>query len=68
MKRSNPPVRVSDGGPGGAGDAFLRVEGNGGSGSGSNLVAFNTDQWSGDYVANNVLAIRAMNLPMVALG
>jgi hypothetical protein len=55
----NPPVWLPDGGPTGAGDGFLRVTGNGSGGSGGNLVAFNTDQWSGDYVGAGVGAIQA---------
>ena len=55
----NPPTWVSDGGPEGVGDGFLRVEGNGSSGAGGNLVAFNSAQWTGDYLAAGVTAIRA---------
>lgn len=54
----NPPFQRADGGPQGAGDGFLVVRGNGGSGSGSNLVAFNTDQWTGDYLLEGVTAIK----------
>lgn len=54
----NPPSWVADGGPAGEGDGFLRVEGNGSSGSGGNLVAFNTEQWSGDYLDAGVGALR----------
>ena len=55
----NPPTWVSDGGPEGAGDGFLRVEGNGLAGRGGNLIAFNSEQWTGDYLAAGVSAIRA---------
>jgi hypothetical protein len=55
----NPPTWIPDGGPLGAGDGFLRVEGNGLDGSGGNLIAFNTEQWSGDYAAAGVISIRA---------
>jgi hypothetical protein len=55
----NPPSWVADGGPLGDGDAFLLVEGNGGPGAGSNLVAFNTDQWAGDYGGAGVGAVQA---------
>jgi hypothetical protein len=55
----NPPSWVASGGPDGEGDGYLRVEANGGDGSGGNLVAFNTDQWAGDYLAAGVGAIRA---------
>jgi hypothetical protein len=55
----NPPVWVADGGPEGVGDGFLLVEGNGLPAAGGNLVAFNTAQWAGDYVAADVVAVRA---------
>ncbi|MGH0030586.1 MAG: thrombospondin type 3 repeat-containing protein [Myxococcota bacterium] len=55
----NPPTWVSDGGPDGAGDGYLRVEGNGSAGSGGNLIAFNSEQWTGSYVDAGVTAIRA---------
>ncbi|MHC4140483.1 MAG: thrombospondin type 3 repeat-containing protein [Planctomycetota bacterium] len=55
----NPPSQVADGGPDGDGDGFLRIEGNGQDGAGGNLVAFNTAQWSGDYLAAGVGEIRA---------
>jgi hypothetical protein len=55
----NPPYWVADGGPDGDGDSFLVIEGNGQDGAGGNLVAFNTDQWSGDYLAAGVREIRA---------
>jgi Thrombospondin type 3 repeat len=55
----NPPIQVPGDGPDGPRDGFLRIEGNGGAGSGGNLVAFNTDRWSGDYRAAGVVALRA---------
>jgi len=55
----NPPSWVASGGPDGAGDGYLRIEGSGVSGSGGNLVAFNTAQWTGDYLSTGVTAIRA---------
>jgi hypothetical protein len=55
----NPPSWVSSGGPDGTGDGFLKIEGNGLPGSGGNLVAFNTEQWAGDYLASGVVGIRA---------
>jgi hypothetical protein len=57
----NAPVNVSTGGPGGpggAGDNFLRLSSNGGSSAGGKLVAFNTNQWAGDYIDAGVDAIR----------
>jgi hypothetical protein len=56
----NPPANVPDGGPQGAGDAFLRVRG-----SGQPLMAggkptiFNTFQWTGNYSAAGVTRISA---------
>ncbi|PWB73274.1 MAG: hypothetical protein C3F15_10055, partial [Holophagae bacterium] len=47
----NPPVNVADGGPGGAGDAYLENTSSGGTGAGSRMVMFNNAQWTGDYVA-----------------
>jgi hypothetical protein len=55
----NPPAWVADGGPLGAGDGFLLIEGNGSEFAGGNLVAFNTDQWTGDYRAAGVEAVQA---------
>jgi hypothetical protein len=55
----NPPTWSPDGGPEGAGDGFLRVSGNGSGASGGNLIAFNTAQWTGDYVAALVGELKA---------
>lgn len=55
----NPPVQVPDGGPGGPGDGFLLLRANGSSGSGGNLVAFNAQQWTGDYLAAGVTGVAA---------
>ena len=52
-----PPAVVSTGGPGGAGDAYLRLAAVGGGGPGSKLSAFNMGQWAGDYIAGGVNAI-----------
>jgi hypothetical protein len=49
-----PPSNLATGGPGGAGDAFLRLTALGGAGPGSRLSAFNTAQWAGDYGAAGV--------------
>ncbi len=54
-----PPVNVSTGGPGGAGDRYLRARSNGGFGAGSKLVFFNNAQWTGDYIAAGVTFIEA---------
>lgn len=53
----NPPLVVADGGPAGAGDAFLGNTSSGGSGPGSRLVMFNFSQWVGDYPGAGVSAI-----------
>ncbi|MCB9535431.1 MAG: hypothetical protein H6704_04135 [Myxococcales bacterium] len=55
-----PPTWVADGGPDGAGDGYLRIEASGGGGAGSKLVAFNTEQWSGDYAATGITHISMM--------
>jgi hypothetical protein len=56
-----PPVVVADGGPDGAGDAFLRLNSSGGFGPGGKLVVFNGLQWAGNYTAAGVSSI-AMHL------
>jgi hypothetical protein len=53
----NPPG-VATGGPGGAGDRYLRNVSSGVGTAGSRLVMFNTVQWSGDYVAAGVDVVR----------
>jgi len=45
----NPPVNISNGGPGGIGDNYLQNVSGGGIGAGSRLVMFNNAQWTGDY-------------------
>ena len=55
----NPPVNVPDGGPNGAGDAYLQNVSSGGSGAGSAQVMFNSAQWSGDYSEAGVVTIEA---------
>ena len=56
---SNPPTHVTDGGPAGAGDGFLRNV-SGGFGAGSRLAMFNeSGQWTGDYVSAGVTRIDA---------
>jgi hypothetical protein len=52
-----PPQVVPDGGPGGAGDAFMQVTATGGPGPGSRLSVINAAQWSGDYTSTRVGAI-----------
>jgi hypothetical protein len=52
-----PPQVVADGGPGGAGDAYLQIIASGGTGPGSRLAVLNGAQWAGDYAAAGVSAI-----------
>jgi hypothetical protein len=52
-----PPINVSTGGPGGAGDNYLQLTSLGGQGPGSKLSAFNLAQWAGNYVAAGVTFI-----------
>lgn len=54
----NPPANESNGGPTGAGDAYLRLVAIGGGGSGSRLSVLNNSQWTGDYLAAGVTLIR----------
>jgi hypothetical protein len=51
------PTVVSSGGPAGAGDAYLSILSNGGSGVGSRLVGINAAQWTGNYAAAGVTGI-----------
>ncbi len=45
------PKVVADGGPEGAGDAFLEITAQGGNGPGSKLAVFNSDiSWTGNYL------------------
>jgi hypothetical protein len=53
----NPPTTVADGGPQGAGDAYLRDVAGGGFGAGSRQVMFNQAQWAGDYNAAGVTRV-----------
>ena len=56
-----PPQTIATGGPQGAGDAFLQITSQGGTGPGSRLVAMNVAQWAGDYATTGIAAI-AMDL------
>src|SRR5574340_117494 len=53
-----PPVNEPNGGPAGAGDAFLRVTATGGNGPGSKLSVMNASQWTGNYLASGITSIR----------
>jgi hypothetical protein len=61
IQNPNPPVVNLNGGPGGAGDAYLYVISNGGVGAGGKLVTYNIDQWGGDYITAGV-AIVSMHM------
>jgi hypothetical protein len=52
-----PPQVVSDGGPTGAGDAYLQITASGGSGPGSRLAVLNGSQWTGNFSGAGVGAI-----------
>lgn len=52
-----PPSVVAGGGPGGADDAYLLLQAEGGSGPASRLAVQNTDQWSGNYLAAGITAL-----------
>ena len=49
-----PPANSNSGGPGGIADNFLQLTSGGAGGPGSRLAAFNTVQWTGDYLAAGV--------------
>jgi hypothetical protein len=53
-----PPQVVANGGPNGAGDAFLQITAVGGAGAGSTLVPINPAQWAGDYLTAGGTGIR----------
>ena len=45
----NPPVRVADGGPLGAGDAYMENAATGTGAAGSRVIVYNQTQWTGDF-------------------
>jgi hypothetical protein len=51
------PTNIASGGPSGAGDHYLHLASEG-FGSGGRLVAFNSEQWTGDYLDAGVSAIQ----------
>jgi hypothetical protein len=55
----NPPTNVSTGGPEGVDDNFLQNVSSGAGFAGSRMIMFNTAQWTGDYLAADVVAIEA---------
>ncbi len=54
----NPPVNITTGGPTGVNDNFLRNVSSGSFGAGSKMVMFNKNQWTGNYIAQNIVAIK----------
>lgn len=56
----NPPTNIPNGGPNGAGDAFLQNISSGGFGAGSKQIMFNQTQWIGDYGTAHVTRISGM--------
>jgi hypothetical protein len=55
----NPPANVADGGPRGAGDAYLQNVSGGVGGAGGKMVMFSGSQWAGNYNAAGVTQIDA---------
>jgi len=72
------PQVISDGGPGGAGDAFLELTSLGGNGPGSKLAVFNqSPDWTGDFSLLGATAVevdmrndsgRTLNMRLVLFG
>lgn len=52
----NPPT-IASGGPNGSDDRYLRLISSGGSGAGSRLIVFNSQQWTGDYTGQEIASI-----------
>lgn len=48
------PSQEPDGGPGGAGDGYLKLQATGAAGPGSNLSVLNETQWAGNYTAAGI--------------
>lgn len=53
----NPPVIVFNGGPAGAGDAYLLVTATGNPGAGGRMITFNQNQWAGNYLSAGVTMV-----------
>jgi hypothetical protein len=53
-----PPATEPNGGPAGAGDAYLKLVATGAGGAGSRLSVLNEAQWTGDYLSSGVNLIR----------
>ena len=54
----SPPAYRATGGPAGQDDGYLLVTALGGAGAGSRLSAINAQQWTGDFLAAGVQAVR----------
>ena len=55
---ANSPFVIANGGPAGAGDAFLRTTNSGGSGAGSKHAFINSQpEWTGNYTSAGVVSI-----------
>ena len=54
----NPPANEPNGGPAGAGDAYLKLVAIGGTGAGSRLSVLNESQWTGNYLASGITLIQ----------
>jgi PEP-CTERM motif len=54
----SPPTNIATGGPAGVGDSYLQLVAVGGGGPGSRLSVLNGSQWTGDYLAAGIAAIR----------
>lgn len=55
----NPPTIVSNDGPDGVGDGYLKIIATGGIGPGSRLGVFNDSRWAGNLLAGGITAISA---------
>jgi hypothetical protein len=64
----HPPINVSNGGPNGAGDHFLQVMAQGGTGPGSKLITLNRTRWTGDFLnaGSPGAAVTAVSLDLMA--
>jgi hypothetical protein len=64
----HPPINVPNGGPNGAGDHFLQIMAQGGTGPGSKRIAFNRTRWTGDFLnaGSPGAAVTAVSLDLMA--
>jgi len=60
-----PPFVQASGGPAGAGDAYMVVTASEANGAGSRVVAINTTQWAGNYLA---AAVGSISMDLINLG